>query len=91
MSELGLGKIITSPQCRDAIHIAIAPVTAAETLRSGQHVSAQGSLAEPHVGIVDPYLRRPVQKGQQFWLCLYPLTVTSLRHEWTHPSFDGDT
>ena len=37
------------------------------------------------VGIIDPYLRWPVRKGQQCYLCLYPRSVVSLRHAWTHP------
>lgn len=65
MSEnLKLGSIITDEQQRDAIHIAVAPMLAAESLRPGQHVSvigteAWGTAGEP-VGVVDPYLKANV-------------------------------
>src|SRR5688572_10378765 len=81
---------------RDAIHIAVAPVTAAERLLPGQHVGLVrgdtehvGALESPAscVGIVDPFLKQAVEQGQRFWLFLYPNTVTSLRHYWTHPAF----
>jgi hypothetical protein len=79
---------------RDAIHIAVAPVTAAERLTPGQHVGLiqKGDLelvgpCENCIGIVDPFLAEDVQAGQRFWLFLYPGTVTSLRHIWTHPAF----
>jgi hypothetical protein len=90
-----LGHLITnSDRRRDAIHIAVAPVTAAERLTPGQHVgfvqAGDTELvgpAENLIGIVDPFLREEVQPGQRFWLFLYPNTVTSLRHVWTHPAF----
>jgi len=88
-----LGQTPDSTAARDAIHIAITPVTSAERLFPGQHVglipgtSDRVTTAAPHIGIVDPYLTAPVQPGQRFYLCLYPQTVTSLRHEWTHPAF----
>ncbi len=80
---------------RDAVHVAVAPVTAAERLAPGQHVGLVGDGTE-HVGpaspdgcigVVDPFLPHPVEPGQRFWLFLYPNTVTSLRHYWTHPAF----
>jgi hypothetical protein len=93
MSEnLKLGQIITGEQYRDAIHIAVAPVEALEDLLPGQHVGVTGkenpvaARQSPHVGIVDPFLRAAVKRGQKFWLYLYPGSITSLRHEWTHPS-----
>lgn len=95
MSELKLGQIIEEPRNRDAIHVAVAPVSSNETLYPGQHVGLiAGSVTEvgtmPHaIGVVDPFLTHKVTPGQKFWLFLYPQTVTSLRHEWTHPAFDA--
>lgn len=89
---LMLGKLIEDPNYgRDAIHIAVAPRIAAERLSPGQHVGLIGTdhagrTGEP-VGIVDPFLRAAVMKGERFFLFLYPATITSLRHEWTHPAF----
>lgn len=96
MSEsLGLGKIITTKQHRDAIHIAVAPVTAGERLHPGERVGFNDPcttlvLAVPDgdaIGIVDPFLKDAVEKGQEFWMYLFPGSITSLRHEWTHPAF----
>lgn len=92
MDTLGLGKIIEGERHRDAIHVAVAPVTAAERLSPGQHIGLIGGgemagVSNSPVGIVDPYLPGPVFKGDRFWLFLYPYTVTSLRHEWEHPAF----
>lgn len=90
-----LGELIQDgDRRRDAVHIALAPVTAAERLTPGQHVGLvqqdNVELAGPcrhNIGIVDPYLSEPVEAGERFWLCLYPGTVTGLRHVWTHPVF----
>ena len=90
-TQHSVGKIITTPQERDAIHIAVAPMVATELLSPGQHVGlthdgAAGFSNDP-VGVVDPFLKTVVRKGQKFWLFLYPNTITSLRHEWVHPAF----
>jgi hypothetical protein len=95
MEQATLGNLIDADRVgRDAIHMAIAPGVAAEELYPGQHVgfAEPGNLRRfgpggPHVGIVDPFLRGPVPVGAGFYVCLYPNTVTSLRHVWQHPAF----
>ncbi len=92
--EVELGKIITKrfPQ-KDAIHIAVAPVIAATKLSPGDHVgfvnkseNTVGKTAKC-IGIVDPFLKKDINTGETFYLCLYPNTILSLRHEWLHPEF----
>jgi hypothetical protein len=90
MEDIGIGKIILSTdQQRDAIHVAVAPVKADRVLKPGTHISINADgftdLNGRRVGIVDPFLKEPVKAGEMFWLFLYPGTITSLRHDWTHP------
>ena len=86
-----IGNIIDESAARDAIHLAVEPVTAGEKLFPGQDIGlSQGiatTAAEP-LGIVDPFLKHPVVKGDMFWLVVYPRQITSLRHVWEHPAFD---
>lgn len=95
-NEPKIGQLLPNKHAdRDAIHIAIAPVVAAEGLRPGQHVGfvqdGNTELVGPNtkalIGIVDPYLDEVVHEGSACWLFLYPQTITSLRHNWTHPAF----
>lgn len=93
MSDVKLGQLITEEVKRDAIHIALTPVRANEKLRPGQHVGLKpgselfvGNFT-PYIGIVDPFLTKPVKKDDIFYLCLYQNTVTGMRHHWIHPSF----
>lgn len=85
-----LGTIIDETGARDAVHLAVEPAIAAETLYPGQHVSFSGGKAKlggKPVGVVDPFLTSAVHAGQRFWLVVYPRTITSLRHVWEHPAF----
>ena len=93
-TELPLGQLITSSQQRDAIHIAVAPVVAGERLSPGDHVALATNdketvyLSPVSIGVVDPFLKTRVMPGERFWLFLYPQTITSLRHDWSHPAFE---
>lgn len=85
-----LGTIIGESAGRDAIHLAVEPVIAAHSLRPGDDVGfVEGGVGECDnpVGIVDPFLKAKVKKGERFWLVVYPRQITSLRHVWTHPAF----
>jgi hypothetical protein len=85
-----LGTIITEGH-RDAIHLAVEPCIAAEVLHSGQHIGIVDGKAttktDKLLGIVDPFLKTFVPEGGKFWLIVYPRTITSLRHVWSHPDF----
>lgn len=99
-----LGQLITDGERRrDAVHVAVAPVTAEGRLKPGMHVgftrSNDNNWAGDHtqvidndrfefVGIVDPFLEEDVDAGQRFWMFLYPNTITSLRHVWSHPAWE---
>lgn len=90
-----LGQLAGENARRDAIHIAVAPVTAGMDLGPGQRVfinsHGDAMLAVGEVkptGIVDPFLAGPVMTGNRFYLCLFPGTVTGLRHVWSHPAFE---
>lgn len=86
-----VGQLVEGEAFRDAIHVAVAPVVAACRLERGAHVGlgpdGRAAPSSQPIGIVDPFLEEDVQPGQRFWLFIYPNTVTSLRHAWTHPAF----
>lgn len=91
-TKLQIGEIITTPQKREAIHVAVYPMVAEEQLFPGQRIGIIDDRAttrtETIIGVVDPFLRTSVGPGQRFWLFLYPGTVKDLRHEWSHPVLD---
>jgi len=97
MHETKLGQLIDQNAGRDAVHVALAPVVAYERLLPGEHIgfvdpldttlAGSANSCDKTLGIVDPYLRKAVSKGERFFMCLYPQTTTGLRHVWTHPAF----
>lgn len=93
-----VGTIHDRPQPRDAIHFALACVEVTERLRPGASVRlVQGtndkvrgttSPNEERTGIIDPFLQTDyVYPGQLVYMFLNPGTITTLRHDWTHPEF----
>lgn len=91
-----LGKIIDGSAQRDAVHIAVAPVVADEVLQPGQGIAFVANNSDrvrrfwTTIGIVDPFLTDSVQPGQRFFMFLHPGSITSLRHDWTHPAFSQE-
>lgn len=91
-----LGKLAKATDHRDAIHVAVAPVIAGEFLDPGADVWVKNGVAymagKPDgmrwVGIADPFMPEGIKEGERFWLLMYPNTVSSLRHVWTHPAFE---
>lgn len=79
-----LGQLVTEPDVgRDAVHIAVVPAVnvTRRDLRPGERMAN---------GVVDCFLKEPVRPGERYWLMLYPQTVTSLRHVWSHPAFPDE-
>jgi len=106
MNEPQLGKLIPKDeeQARDAVHVAIVPITAGHTLRPGERFGFENGNSQiayrtvsgfhtlTTIGIVDPFLReKEVLEGDRFWGFLLPNTVTGMRHFWQHPAFKNET
>lgn len=94
-TQHSLGKLVTGNPERDAVHIAVVPVTAAGSLKAGMRVGflpdgRVGRLPQEVIGIVDPFLTESVDEDDKFWLFLLPNTITSLKHVWTHPAFGAE-
>lgn len=91
MSDVNLGGVPADLNIRDAVHVAVISVEAAQPLQGGMPVVRWTNgkygvaLGEP-VGIVDPF-RTHVGMGEKFWLFLLPGTVTGMRNHWEHPKF----
>lgn len=81
---------------RDAVHVAVFSGVSGERLFPSQDVAIVNhgepdtlvAAAGEHIGIVDPYLKRPVNPGERFWVYLYPRSITGLSHRWSHPAFE---
>lgn len=96
MSDLQLGELIAAGARRDAAHVAVAPVVAAERLVPGTRIGFThdgdtehvGVRTKETIGVVDPFLRRVVEIGERFWMLLDPQSVKAIRHDWQHPAFE---
>jgi hypothetical protein len=86
-----LGQTPDAEARRDAVHVAVAPVVAGQTLLPGVtvglDVDGEAVRSADPIGIVDPFRTDAVEPGERFWLLLFPNTITGLRHSWTHPAF----
>lgn len=90
-----LGEIITGEAHRDAVHVAVAPLIAGCPLTPGEAILLSHDQAFPTdrghgLGIVDPFLKAEVRKGERFYCFLYPNTAIGLRHVYRHPELDAD-
>ncbi len=77
---------------RDAIHIALAPVIADHDMWPGAHIgpTSRGTFGEECdrcAGIADPFRNDRIEKGDRIWIMLYPGSISSLRHVFTHWAF----
>lgn len=84
-----LGSAPTTKDTRDAIHFPVLPARAGQRLYPAQHVALNDKMEAvadgTHIAIVDPFLKGPVMPDDPVWLMLYPGTIHSLRHAWSHP------
>jgi hypothetical protein len=91
-----IGTLIDAETKRDAVHFALLPAQAGHELLPGQPVGYDSTRRvasehfSKHIGIVDPFLTSTVRPGEWFWIMLYPQTITSIRHVWTHPDIDEE-
>ena len=93
-----VGQLLNGTEKKDAIHVAIYPAIANKTLHPATPVTlldenqdiAVQCPAGVSFGIVDPFLQKPVKAGERFYIFVNPNTITSLRHDWTHPALKPD-
>lgn len=97
-----LGELVREGDARDAIHIAVVPVVVARGMSPGEHVGvvipfgSDGPLVDSlmeerdFIGIIDPFLKARVKRGQRCWMMLYPGSVIGLRHQYRHPVLDHE-
>jgi hypothetical protein len=93
MSDIFLGYICENDgqELRDATHVAVYKAQAAHILGRGDYVEVCEGLAylsnrANSIGIVDPFLKDPVKRGEFFLVVLFPGSTKNLRHHWSHPS-----
>ena len=92
-TQFTMGTIHKVAYERDAVHVAVVSVIASTKLKTGDHIGLVGDDQETvgpsasPIGIVDPFIKGAVKKGDRFWMFLYPNSITGLKHVWNHPAF----
>lgn len=93
-SHATLGQLISEGESpnRDALHVAVVPLTAAHKayLRAGEpfKLNTAGLAVSCHIddsiGVADPFLKESIRPGERFWGLLIPGSVSNLRHDFDH-------
>jgi hypothetical protein len=96
LEVLGMPNLGGKQVGRDAIHLAVEPATAGESLGVARSVRREPNGLWYHcadgsrMAIVDPFLTSPVREGERFLAVVPPRQITSLRHVWAHPEFPDE-
>jgi len=88
-----LGKVPQELGIKDAVHVAIVSVRAANAMKPGTKcsINTDGEATDcdggKHIGVADPFLKNTILRGQNFNLVLNPDIVDNVTHVWDHPKF----
>ena len=82
--QVGPGEILRPGQ-----RVGLLPGSTTLVARPGIYRKPDGTLyAVQYAGIIDPYADQVFGEGDWVYLCLDQGSITTLRHEWTHPAFE---
>lgn len=91
-----IGTILDDTAEKDAVHFAVLPVISADDYLfagtrvrfvTGSTTHVKGVKGDASgIGVVDPFITDEIKRGDRFFILMNPNTITSLRHEWTHPA-----
>ncbi len=95
------GKIIkqdgTSAK-RDATHMAVVPMYSYSSAKPGDWVKLVSGFSDLvqvvnkgstlAIGVIDPFLTKPIVIGTRVWVMILPNQVTNVRHSWDHKQLD---
>ncbi len=73
---------------KDAVHVAIVSVRAAQYIQPGQRCKLNEfgeAIPGNGPGIADPFVKE-INRGEYFWLILNSTEVENVSHTWEHPS-----
>lgn len=83
---------------KDAIHIAVVSLRAGQLLKPGQNIelnedgeAIRSRNKKDSFGVVDPFLKNNVMRGESFWGLLSMHEVPNVRHTWDHPKLSFES